>query len=159
MVSILSSYTYTRAHSFVHSDEVIDTGLLYYSQSNQIFRVQAARNEIRSLLITRNQFATFLHRRMHLSRTSDKPKKYKKKQEEDEDEFDEYFTPEIEVEQPLLMPEPIDSERDCKWCYASDACMLFRKVSSAISKLNRTKIHHLNSSVSGCRRRQRNLSR
>lgn len=75
---------------------------------------------------------------MHLSRTSDRPKKYKKKQEE-EDEFDEYFTPETEVEQPLLMPEPIDSERDCKWCYASDACMLFRKVSSAVPRLDRLK--------------------
>lgn len=104
--------------------EEIDSGLLYYTQSNQVFRVKAARNEVRSLLISRNQFATYLHRRMTLSRTNGTgwSQEVKKEAMKKEEEGHEVF------EAPKLMPEPIDEERSCKWCYVSDACMLFRKV-------------------------------
>lgn len=87
----------------------------------------AARNEIRSLIISRNEFATYHHRRTTLSdysnllstdlEESDEKKIDKKKRDHDEEE-----TP--------LLPPPIDEARSCKWCYVSDACMLYRKVSS-----------------------------
>ncbi|SGY77362.1 BQ5605_C005g03616 [Microbotryum silenes-dioicae] len=48
-------------------DEAIESGLLYYTQSNEVLRIQPARNELRGLLIARNEFATFLHRRLSLS--------------------------------------------------------------------------------------------
>ncbi|KAK4057444.1 DNA replication endonuclease-helicase Dna2 [Microbotryomycetes sp. JL221] len=48
-------------------NEDVASGLLYYSQSNSVVRIQAARNELRGLLIARNEFATHLHRRMTLT--------------------------------------------------------------------------------------------
>ncbi|KAM0786874.1 hypothetical protein ACM66B_002299 [Microbotryomycetes sp. NB124-2] len=59
----------TMLYTLLMSDrynEEIASGLLYYSQSNSVVRVQAARNELRGLIIARNEFATYLHRRMTL---------------------------------------------------------------------------------------------
>lgn len=65
---------------------------------------------------------------MHLHRTSgERVPKEKVELVEEEEEEDEFFPQ--EVERPALMPAPIDDERSCKYCYVSDACMLFRKVS------------------------------
>ncbi|GAA5950222.1 hypothetical protein JCM21900_003514 [Sporobolomyces salmonicolor] len=136
-------------------DEDVDSGLLYYTQSNEIFRVQAARNEIRGLILARNGFATFLHRRMTLSpdlppfpHTQTPPREMEVKVEAmeeadvdmDDDEAELWAvmgtpkgvigrTPseEEEDEEPPLLPPPIDDERSCKKCYVGDACMLFRR--------------------------------
>ncbi|GAA5923588.1 hypothetical protein JCM1841_001292 [Sporobolomyces salmonicolor] len=136
-------------------DEDVDSGLLYYTQSNEIFRVQAARNEIRGLILARNRFATFLHRRMTLSpdlppfpHTQTPPREMEVKVEAmeeadvdmDDDEAELWAvmgtpkgvmgrTPseEEEDEEPPLLPPPIDDERSCKKCYVGDACMLFRR--------------------------------
>lgn len=139
------------------SDETISSGLLFYSQSNQVLRVKAARNEIRGLIIARNEFATYLHRRMTLSvngwpgstpsQSVEKEKVEVKKEAEpelvDEDEEalwgDEDGTGALwdedggaqaaeEEDERQLLPAPIDDERSCKRCYVADACMLFRKV-------------------------------
>ncbi|KAL7342171.1 AAA domain-containing protein [Rhodotorula toruloides] len=101
-------------------DEDIDSGLLYYTQSNEVFRVQAARNEIRGLILARNRFATFLHRRMTLTPS------------EDEDDAlwgdaDFPVSSQVEGAELALLPPPIDDERSCKKCYVGDACMLYRK--------------------------------
>ncbi|PRQ72091.1 AAA domain-domain containing protein, partial [Rhodotorula toruloides] len=101
-------------------DEDIDSGLLYYTQSNEVFRVQAARNEIRGLILARNRFATFLHRRMTLTPS------------EDEDDalwgdVDVPVSSQVEGAELALLPPPIDDERSCKKCYVGDACMLYRK--------------------------------
>ncbi|GAA5914570.1 hypothetical protein JCM5296_006275 [Sporobolomyces johnsonii] len=136
-------------------DEDVDSGLLYYTQSNEIFRVQAARNEIRGLILARNRFATFLHRRMTLSpsrppfsQTQIPPReeiKVEATEEADVDMDDDEAelwaamgTPKDmiggtppeekeEDEEPPLLPPPIDDERSCKKCYVGDACMLFRR--------------------------------
>ncbi|GAA5861587.1 hypothetical protein JCM8547_008083 [Rhodosporidiobolus lusitaniae] len=126
-------------------DEDIDSGLLYYTQGNEVFRVQAARNEVRGLIIARNDFATYLHRRMTLSpsgspaasqkqKTPIKSQEEKVAKEEDEDEdamwaeLDEAGTPSAsQVEELALLPPPIDDEWACKKCYSRDACMLFRR--------------------------------
>lgn len=52
------------------TDESITSGLLYYSNTSEVYHVRAARNEIRGLIIVRNEFATYLHRRTRLSRMS-----------------------------------------------------------------------------------------
>lgn len=129
------------------TDEAIDSGLLYYSQANVVFRVKAARNEIRSLLITRNDFATYLHRRMNLSRTSGSwPTQGSTAQNETTLDSSSSF---VEVVEPptnahledeegrSLLPQPIDDPRSCKWCYVADACMLFRRVRSFASSMLR----------------------
>ncbi|KAK4699919.1 DNA replication ATP-dependent helicase/nuclease Dna2, partial [Phenoliferia sp. Uapishka_3] len=102
-------------------DEDIDSGLLFYSQTNEVIRVKGARNEIRGLIIARNEFATYLHRRMTLS----KPSQWTPPEE---DAPPRPPTPDLEIidSRPLLPP-PIDDYRSCKWCYTNDACMLFRR--------------------------------
>lgn len=138
MRSSLSSFSPKNVANSVLADETIDSGLLYYSQSNHVLRVKAARNEIRGLLIARNEFATYLHRRMTLSTngwpssTQEATPQPTPKQEpamsEDEEELWGDTTIEQDVEERPLLPAPIDEERSCKRCYVADACMLFRKV-------------------------------
>ncbi|BGP34795.1 DNA replication endonuclease-helicase Dna2 [Rhodotorula toruloides] len=132
-------------------DENIDSGLLYYTQSNEVFRVQAARNEIRGLILARNRFATFLHRRMTLTpsdfvpptqasqasqpspdslRTPKDEPDAKKEEKEDEALWGDVDIPvssQVEGAELALLPPPIDDERSCKKCYVGDACLLYRK--------------------------------
>lgn len=58
----------------------------------------------------------------------------------------------IDDEGTALLPPPIDDERSCKWCYAADACMLYRKVSPhhPLRRLSLT-------SIAGRRRGERDL--
>ncbi|GEM10851.1 DNA replication helicase Dna2 [Rhodotorula toruloides] len=130
-------------------DEDVDSGLLYYTQSNEVFRVQAARNEIRGLILARNRFATFLHRRMTLTpagwvpqtqptQASQPPSGLRAgecKAEADDEGEDEALWGDVDVPvssqvegaELALLPPPIDDERSCKRCYVGDACMLYRK--------------------------------
>ncbi|GAA5886249.1 hypothetical protein JCM6882_001581 [Rhodosporidiobolus microsporus] len=134
-------------------DEDIDSGLLYYTQTNDVFRVQAARNEIRGLIIGRNNFATYLHRRMTLSvrdsvsasqralpssqaPPSSQPVAGEVKREEDvEVDEEDALWAELgggtqsasQAEEVALLPPPIDDDRACSRCYVRDACMLFRR--------------------------------
>lgn len=133
------------------ADEDVDSGLLYYSQGNQVFRVQAARNEIRGLIIARNNFASYLHRRMTLTPsgfvpysqatappTSSPACKKEKAGNGDNDDDDDAMWAELDgggagasnqaEEEVALLPPPIDDEWGCKKCYARDSCMLFRRV-------------------------------
>ncbi|BGP51084.1 DNA replication endonuclease-helicase Dna2 [Rhodotorula kratochvilovae] len=131
-------------------DQDVDSGLLYYTQSNEIFRVQAARNEIRGLILARNRFATFLHRRMTLS-PSGAPASTQRSaievqpsspataaESDDEAElWDEVDVPACSVDpdeaDKALLPPPIDDERSCKKCYVRDACMLFRRADGELA--------------------------
>ncbi|GJN93127.1 hypothetical protein Rhopal_006172-T1 [Rhodotorula paludigena] len=144
---------YTLLMSDRHDQEV-DSGLLYYTQSNEVFRVQAARNELRGLILARNRFATFLHRRMTLSPagpfgasqcsaerssppTGSQPLPALKREEQtvggDDDDaalWDAAAAPACSgtsAEGEALLPPPIDDGRSCKKCYVRDACMLFRR--------------------------------
>ncbi|GAA6036376.1 hypothetical protein JCM8097_001691 [Rhodosporidiobolus ruineniae] len=146
---------YTRLMSDRY-DEDIEAGLLYYTQGNEVFRVQAARNEIRGLILARNRFATYLHRRMTLSpagfppssqllsqsqyavaSSPVKPKTEPAQDDEDDDaalwgDFDTELAPTgtptaSQRERVALLPPPIDEERSCKKCFVRDACFLFRR--------------------------------
>ncbi|KAG2136828.1 Dna2-domain-containing protein [Suillus cothurnatus] len=102
----------------------VPSGLLYYTQSEEVVRVPQSRNELRALIGARNEMASYMMRR----------NKYGK---------------EKELEEPFLPP-TIDDERLCKRCYALDTCMLFRKAvenvvdtSSPIADVYDLKTSHL----------------
>ncbi|BGP57825.1 DNA replication endonuclease-helicase Dna2 [Rhodotorula sphaerocarpa] len=50
-------------------DQEVQTGLLMYTQSNDVFAVHRRENELRGLIMARNRFATHLHRRQTFSST------------------------------------------------------------------------------------------
>lgn len=85
----------------------VGEGLLYYTQSEEVVRVPAARNEIRSLMVARNDLASYMMRRVG---------SHKKDRGEHGN-----------IEEPFLPP-TIDDDWACGKCYAVDSCMLYRKV-------------------------------
>ncbi|KAI5999994.1 Dna2-domain-containing protein [Pisolithus albus] len=102
----------------------VSSGLLYYTQSEEVVRVPRGRNELRALIMTRNEMAAYMMRRT-------KPNKA----------------------QEAFLPPTIDDERMCKKCYALDTCMLYRKAvenveddSSPIAGIYELKTSHLTSS-------------
>ncbi|KZS87370.1 Dna2-domain-containing protein [Sistotremastrum niveocremeum HHB9708] len=102
----------------------VPAGLLYYTQSEEVIQVPATRNELRGLIIARNEMASYISKR----RTS-------LAQSTGEEE---------------LLPPTIDDEWSCGHCYAVDACMLYRKAveriedtTSDIALLYREKTGHL----------------
>lgn len=46
--------------SLARSDQPIESGLLYYTQSSDVIHVQATRNELRGLIVSRNDIARYL---------------------------------------------------------------------------------------------------
>lgn len=130
------------------TDEPIDSGLLYYAQTNDIYQVQAARNEIRGLIHARNRFASILHQRATLppifAMAAPAPVESSPSQAEDPDEEElwaQLGTPGTELRDStqasvwrdhLLLPAPVDQERSCRNCYVSDACMVYRRVSHSL---------------------------
>ncbi|KAK7049300.1 DNA replication endonuclease-helicase Dna2 [Paramarasmius palmivorus] len=83
----------------------VTSGLLYYTQSDEVVQVPASRNELRGLLIARNEIASYMTRR---------------NAQTDRNAL------ETDIEEPFLPP-TIDSQNTCKRCYALDTCMLYRK--------------------------------
>ncbi|KAF8554816.1 Dna2-domain-containing protein [Imleria badia] len=76
----------------------VPSGLLYYTQSEEVVRVPRGRNELRGLIGARNEMAAYMMKRTNQGKASE----------------------------PFLPP-TIDDERACKKCYSLDACMLYRK--------------------------------
>jgi DNA replication ATP-dependent helicase Dna2 len=103
-------------------------GLLYYSRTGELHRVRRVRNEVRALLIGRNELASYLARR------EDAP-----------------ALPAVEGV-PALLPRTIDDARTCSRCFVVDGCMLYRRAEdivedpeapSAIADLYERKTAHL----------------
>ncbi|KAG6333843.1 hypothetical protein ID866_5248 [Astraeus odoratus] len=99
----------------------VPSGLLYYTQSEEVVRVPRGRNELRALIIARNELAGYMMRRANHSKS----------------------------QEPFLPP-TIDDEWICKKCYTADVCMLYRKAvenveddSSPIASLYELKTSHL----------------
>ncbi|CDU25051.1 related to DNA2-DNA helicase [Sporisorium scitamineum] len=85
----------------------VNDGLLYYSKSGELHRISRSRNEVRSLIIGRNELAHYLRHdasRLRKSKLTD-----------------------AEEELAPVLPPTIDSEHKCRRCYAVDGCMLFRR--------------------------------
>ncbi len=79
----------------------VTSGLLYYTQSEEIVQVPVGRNELRGLMIYRNEMASYMARR-HLVKAGGGSESF--------------------------LPPTLDDERVCKRCYSLDTCMLYRKV-------------------------------
>lgn len=80
-----------------------------------MLRVEARPNEIRALIVARNELAHFLAKKRSIAEletaTSEVPN----------------GSNSLEIES--FLPPTIDNPRECKMCYAVDTCMLYRKVS------------------------------
>ncbi|SPC64806.1 related to DNA2 - DNA helicase [Ustilago sp. UG-2017b] len=100
----------TMLYTLMMSDRygiTVSDGLLYYSKSGELHRISRSRNEVRSLIIGRNELAHYLRH------DTDRLRKVK---------FEE-----PEAESAPVLPPTIDSEHKCRRCYAVDGCMLFRR--------------------------------
>lgn len=93
----------------------IPSGLLYYTQSEEVVRVPAARNELRALLVARNDMAGHMMSRLRAKGALSSP--------EDDGEG----IPDVSDLESFLPP-TIDDNRTCGKCFALDTCMLFRRV-------------------------------
>ncbi|KAG9094521.1 Tripartite DNA replication factor [Ceratobasidium sp. 370] len=86
------------------------TGILYYTQKDEIIQVHPARNELRGLILGRNELAaSIMHHRV----------------------LAESESPPVDIEEPQpdngnFLPPPIDEDHQCTRCYARDACTLYR---------------------------------
>ncbi|KAI1798471.1 Dna2-domain-containing protein [Ganoderma leucocontextum] len=90
----------------------VPSGLLYYTQSEEVVRVPAARNELRALLVARNELAGHMMSRLRA------------KGEITASEHDgEVSLNDLES----FLPPTIDDNRTCGKCFALDTCMLYRK--------------------------------
>lgn len=85
----------------------VDGGLLYYTQKEEVVKVPVVRNELKGLIMVRNDMAGYMKRRSGQARSES----------------------EKDIEDEPFLPPTIDDERVCKRCYALDTCMLYRKVS------------------------------
>ncbi|KAI0746475.1 Dna2-domain-containing protein [Daedaleopsis nitida] len=120
----------------------IPSGLLYYTRSEEVVRVPAARNELRALLVARNEMAGHM-----MSRLRAKGSIVAKEDGEDEGAI-------VAVEDlESFLPATIDDVRTCGKCYALDTCMLYRKAvegvedtTSDIADIYALKTGHLTSS-------------
>jgi DNA replication ATP-dependent helicase Dna2 len=106
----------------------VPSGLLYYTQNDEVIEVSTARNEVRALVGVRNTLADWTSKR---GRKWDAAKKTQARMEVRMDEDDlilEKSGAEPEPDDGPYLPPPIDEERACTHCYALDTCMLIRRV-------------------------------
>ncbi|KAJ3575988.1 hypothetical protein NP233_g746 [Leucocoprinus birnbaumii] len=87
----------------------VDAGLLYYTQKEEVVRVPVVRNELRGLIMARNEMAAYMMTRHRLGDG---------KVNEDGVHV---------VEEEPFLPPSIDDERACKHCFVVDTCMLYRR--------------------------------
>ncbi|ODN92700.1 DNA replication ATP-dependent helicase Dna2 [Cryptococcus wingfieldii CBS 7118] len=134
-VGVMAHRAQTMLYTLLMEDRYrvpVTAGLLYYSQSDTILRVEAKPMEIRALIMARNELAFWLSKQRkvpkHISE-EDQPveilrggvvkKEIKAGQK--------VVVEEAEMEEAFL-PATIDNPRECKMCYANEACMLYRRV-------------------------------
>ncbi|OSD07732.1 Dna2-domain-containing protein [Trametes coccinea BRFM310] len=122
----------------------VPSGLLYYTQSEEVVRVPAARNEIRALFVMRNEMAGYIMRRLRTTALLTGL--------EDDDEDEKISAAAIEP----FLPPTIDDNRTCGKCYALDTCMLYRKAveevvddDSEITDIYQLKTGHLTPDQAG----------
>jgi len=113
----------------------VSSGLLFYtaSESGELVRVPRGRNEVRGLIVVRNELAAWMWKRVR-----DKGKKSKAGLEQvlDVDMEDQCGKATHNGDEESFLPPPIDDERSCQRCYALDACLLLRKTHGAVSTSN-----------------------
>jgi DNA replication ATP-dependent helicase Dna2 len=112
----------------------VPAGLLYYSQLDTVLRVEAKTNEIRSLIMARNELASYLHKKRKLIQQPKTDGSAKTSANEPSQRFVDEGICDIED---AFLPPTIDNEKECQNCYAKDACMLYRKVSFHVCEIVR----------------------
>nr|XP_031860000.1 uncharacterized protein CI109_004607 [Kwoniella shandongensis]KAA5527072.1 hypothetical protein CI109_004607 [Kwoniella shandongensis] len=113
-VGVMAHRAQTMLYTLLMEDRYcvpVPAGLLYYSQMDSILRVEAKPNEIRALIIARNELADWLSKKRRLPKAAlgDMPAK------------------DVENVDDVFLPSTIDHPRECRTCYAVDSCMLYRK--------------------------------
>ncbi|KAK2462805.1 hypothetical protein APHAL10511_005196 [Amanita phalloides] len=128
----------------------VPAGLLYYTQSEEVVRVPRSRNEVRALIATRNELASWM---MTRSKTSSDGEDH-----EDEEILAGVTQSNTDMQRIIasgkpFLPPTIDNERTCKRCYVLDTCMLYRKAvenvidhDSPIADTYKLKTSHLSAS-------------
>ncbi|MCO5599936.1 hypothetical protein L7F22_054043 [Adiantum nelumboides] len=109
-INMIEHRAQTMLYTLMMSDRYrrhIDCGLLYYSKSAELHIIRTARNEIRGLILARNELASYMTRKQG-----------------NEEEAVQFL---IETMTRSELPATIDDERTCSRCYVSDSCMLYRK--------------------------------
>ncbi|KAF9804281.1 hypothetical protein IEO21_09435 [Rhodonia placenta] len=91
----------------------VPSGLLYYTRNDEVVRVPAVRNELRALLVARNEMAGYMMRRM--------------RQQSGAGKLEAKHEPEDMSEVESFLPPTIDDTWQCGKCYALNTCMLYRK--------------------------------
>ncbi|TDL20255.1 Dna2-domain-containing protein [Rickenella mellea] len=121
----------------------VPSGLLFYTQSDEVIKVAAGWNEVRGLIMARNDMALHTMQRMRVLDSSSKKIDPGKSVADAGDIED-------SPQSGLFLPPTIDDERVCTRCWAVDACMLFRKAvenvvdhDSPIANLYEVKTSHL----------------
>ncbi|WWC63257.1 uncharacterized protein I303_105857 [Kwoniella dejecticola CBS 10117] len=114
-VGVMAHRAQTMLYTLLMEDRYgvpVPAGLLYYSQLDSILRVEAKQNEIRALIIARNELADWLSIKRRIPKSSVPVESGALQVEDVEDSF---------------LPPTIDNPKECKSCYAVDSCMLYRK--------------------------------
>lgn len=104
----------------------VPSGLLYYTQSEEVVRVPAARNEIRALVLARNEMASYM-----VKRTTQRGRQHSASEQVSGNDNDGAWKNQaaiLEIEEEPFLPPTIDDSRLCGRCYVLDPCMLYRKV-------------------------------
>lgn len=136
MVSIVyvwSLYLDWRSTETNRIDDDLLSGLLFYTQTGQVYSVDQARNEVRGLLHNRNELAaytsmrsTYPHKPQRMYTSEDIEDLASPSQAHIASQADSQ-----DIEDRAILPKPIDQPKTCKRCFAVDACMLYRAVSLA----------------------------
>ncbi len=119
----------------------IDSGILYYTQTDSMLLVPAAPREIKSLLEARNELAVYMAReRPVLEARRRKASKSPSKACSQPPIFRDSASPAkpsqagsqlavaTATQSMEILPPTIDNFRECRSCYSVKGCMLFRKV-------------------------------
>ena len=86
----------------------VPSGLLYYTQSGELMNVSVVRNELKDLIMARNELASYMMRKRGNGQGEDSMKPAAR----------------------AFLPPTIDDDYKCSRCYVVDGCLLYRKVSS-----------------------------
>ncbi len=121
----------------------VAAGLLYYTQTDSLLQVPAAKGEVRSLLHTRNELAGYLARQRITRQNAINATQARKSQASQAGtqmkssplklggfpvgSTQAEKTTTAPMEELPFLPPTIDEPRTCRSCYSSDACMLYRK--------------------------------
>ncbi|UZJ51361.1 hypothetical protein CBS101457_000681 [Exobasidium rhododendri] len=99
-VDMIQHQAQTILYNLMMSDryhQKIDTGLLYYSKTSTLHLVRSLPNDVKALIIARNELAEHVYRKSGKDHVRG------------------------------MLPASIDRERDCGKCYVSKECMLYRR--------------------------------